>query len=132
MDVSLDRHGGRTGFTETLVTNRPYALGFNWSVNGPISDSCILNVIVNDVAGNTASGQSEEFAIKVCICGDANTDNSINISDCVFLIQYVFAGGYPPSPLCNGDANGDRAVNVSDAVYMVQYIFAGGPPPHCP
>jgi len=67
-----------------------------------------------------------------CQCGDANGDGSINISDAVFLIQYIFAGGPAPNPLCRGDANGDGSVNISDAVYLIQYIFAGGPAPHCP
>ena len=67
-----------------------------------------------------------------CNCGDANGDASINISDAVFLIQYIFAHGTAPDPLCEGDANGDGSVNISDAVYLIQYIFAHGAAPHCP
>jgi plastocyanin len=69
-------------------------------------------------------------------CGDANSDASIDISDAVFLIQYIFAGGTAPGPCITpngkGDANGDGGVDISDAVYLIQYIFAGGPAPHCP
>jgi hypothetical protein len=68
-------------------------------------------------------------------CGDANSDGAINISDAVYLIAYIFAGGSTPAD-CNyslgkGDANGDTVVNISDAVYLIAYIFAGGTPPHC-
>jgi hypothetical protein len=68
-------------------------------------------------------------------CGDANSDGGVDISDAVFLIQYIFAGGAAPAA-CNyangmGDANGDGGVDISDAVYLIQYIFAGGPAPHC-
>lgn len=72
-----------------------------------------------------------------CQCGDANGDAAIDISDAVFLIQFIFAGGPPPGDCRgytygNGDANGDAAVDISDAVYLIQYIFAGGPAPVCP
>ena len=63
------------------------------------------------------------------ICGDANGDGKTNISDAVFLINFVFAGGTIPNPLCTGDANGDDIVNISDAVYLINFVFNGGPPP---
>ena len=60
------------------------------------------------------------------ICGDANGDESVNVSDAVHIINYIFAGGLPPDPMEAGDANCDSSVNVSDAVWIVNYIFAGG------
>jgi hypothetical protein len=63
------------------------------------------------------------------VCGDANNDGLVNITDAVFLIQYIFAGGAAPDPLCLGDANGDGLVNITDAVYLIQWIFAGGAGP---
>jgi hypothetical protein len=62
-------------------------------------------------------------------CGDANSDEIVNISDAVFIINYVFLGGSPPMPLESGDTNCDGPVNVSDAVYIINYIFIGGTPP---
>jgi hypothetical protein len=70
-----------------------------------------------------------------CSCGDANSDFTVDISDAVFLISHIFAGGPAPGNCmyanAMGDANGDGAVDISDAVYLVSYIFAGGPAPHC-
>ncbi len=63
------------------------------------------------------------------ICGDANGDLTVNVSDAVRIINWVFAGGNPPVPLACGDANGDCNVGVSDAVYIINYVFAGGNPP---
>ncbi len=63
------------------------------------------------------------------ICGDATGDESINISDAVYIVNYVFKGGPPPEPLCVGDSNGDGSVNISDGVYIINYVFKGGPPP---
>jgi len=63
-------------------------------------------------------------------CGDANNDEMINVADAVWLINYIFAGGYPPLPvLACGDANGDGNVGIQDAVWLINYIFAGGLPP---
>ncbi|MCX6833131.1 MAG: PKD domain-containing protein [candidate division Zixibacteria bacterium] len=69
--------------------------------------------------------------IDVCefICGDANGDATVDISDVVSLIAYIFSGGPAPSPLLAGDANCDGGVDISDAVYLISYIFSGGPAP---
>jgi len=67
------------------------------------------------------------------IVGDANFDGSINVSDAVAIINYVFVGGDPPVPEeAAGDANCDGTVNVSDAVMIVNYVFVGGNPPGDP
>jgi hypothetical protein len=63
------------------------------------------------------------------VCGDANGDGSANITDAVYLINYIFAGGPVPEPLEAGDTNCDGAVNITDAVYLIEYIFSGGPEP---
>ena len=63
------------------------------------------------------------------ICGDANADSMVNVSDAVYVINYVFSGGNPPNPLESGDANCDSLVNVSDAVYIINYVFSGGHSP---
>jgi hypothetical protein len=62
-------------------------------------------------------------------CGDANSDESVDVSDAVFIINYAFAGGSPPDPIEAGDANCDSSVDVSDAVYIINYAFAGGNAP---
>ncbi len=59
-------------------------------------------------------------------CGDSDGNKSVNISDAVYLIAYIFSGGLPPDPLEAGDTSCDGAVNISDAVYLIAYIFAGG------
>lgn len=63
------------------------------------------------------------------ICGDANSDEGVNVGDAVYLINYVFKGGPAPDPLEAGDANCDGGVNVGDAVYLINYVFKGGPAP---
>jgi Peptidase family M28/Dockerin type I domain len=60
------------------------------------------------------------------LCGDATDDDLVNVSDAVFIINYVFVGGAAPDPLEKGDVNCDGEVNVSDAVHIVNYIFVYG------
>ena len=66
------------------------------------------------------------------VCGDANGDETVNIGDAVYLINYIFKNGPAPDPLAAGDGNCDGTVNVGDAVYLINYIFKGGPDPCCP
>jgi hypothetical protein len=62
-------------------------------------------------------------------CGDANGDETVNVSDAVYIINYVFVSGDPPDPYEAGDCNCDAIVNVSDAVWIINYVFVGGPEP---
>jgi hypothetical protein len=77
----------------------------------------------------------DPFCAACTECGDADSSGGIDISDAVFLIQFIFQGGPAPAD-CNytfgmGDADGSGGVDISDAVYLIQYIFQGGPAPHC-
>lgn len=63
------------------------------------------------------------------ICGDANYDYSVNVSDAVYIVNYVFTGGFAPQPLASGDSNCDGSVNVSDVVVLLNFIFESGYPP---
>ena len=63
------------------------------------------------------------------ICGDTNGDETVNVSDAVHIINYIFGSGGAPDPLSTGDTNCDTMVNVSDAVYIINYVFVGGNPP---
>lgn len=67
-------------------------------------------------------------------CGDANGDETINLGDATFIINYVFNDGTSPQPIQKADANCDGTVNLGDAGYYVSYIFFDGPEPcaDCP
>lgn len=68
--------------------------------------------------------------------GDTNNDGKSNLSDAVFLLNYLFTGG--ASPPCNpvADINNDGKRNLSDAVFLLRHLFLGesqppGPFPEC-
>jgi hypothetical protein len=62
--------------------------------------------------------------------GDVDGNGFINVSDIVFLIQFVFAFGDRPQPIVLiGDADCSGFVNVSDIVHLIGFVFGDGPPP---
>jgi len=76
----------------------------------------------------------DDFAIvgvTSFMLGDANNDKELNVSDVIYIINYLFKGGEEPIPLDSGDANCDGEVNVTDAIYLINYLFRGGPEPAC-
>ncbi len=86
------------------------------------------------VKGNTVCPSNEwslrrSFGTCSYVSGDANGSGTVDISDVVFLISYIFGNGAAPSPLSSGDATCDTAIDISDAVYLIAYIFSGGPAP---
>jgi len=63
---------------------------------------------------------------------DANNDNQVNMSDGVFLLDWLFRSGRIPGCFDAADANASSDVNIADAVWVFQTLFSGGPPPPPP
>ncbi len=68
------------------------------------------------------------------IRGDANDNGEVNISDPIYLLEFLFAGGSPPPCEDAADANDDGKLDLADAVAALTYLFGGGtiPPPSPP
>jgi hypothetical protein len=66
--------------------------------------------------------------------GDADGSGIYTISDAVYLISFVFAGGPAPvpHPVGSGDADCSNTVTISDQVYLINFVFSGGPAPGNP
>ncbi|UCB52751.1 MAG: dockerin type I repeat-containing protein, partial [Candidatus Zixiibacteriota bacterium] len=61
--------------------------------------------------------------------GDANSDGVINVSDVIYLINYLFRAGDPPEPVEAGDVNCDETTDLADVLYLVNYLYRDGPLP---
>lgn len=94
---------------------------FTWPL---IEYNPVANVAVVTVGGSGC-----------CIgsAGNVNGDagDTCDLSDLIYLVNYLFSGG--PSPVCMGEANanGDAGceIDLSDLIYLVNYLFMGGPSP---
>lgn len=84
-------------------------------------------IIAHDNLGDSAVGPLWNFTTEEgYMCGDANSDEAVNVSDAVYVINYVFVNGEPPEPLESAEVNCDGDVNVSDAVWIINHVFASG------
>src|SRR5262245_60638191 len=61
--------------------------------------------------------------------GDSNGDGTVDLSDAVHLLDWLFLGGEVPGCLDASDGNGDRTHDLTDAVYLLGYLFLSGPVP---
>lgn len=128
--ILLDNVSNSNG---ALIWNEPDSINFpesNRIPNVGTPDSCLTAADKVLFSINFTNGAAANYYI----CGDADANFIITISDAVFLINYIFAGGPVPSPLLSGDADCNLIVTISDAVYLINYIFAGGTAPcaSCP
>lgn len=68
-------------------------------------------------------GQPTEFRR-----GDSNVDGTVDISDAINTLSYLFLGE-PSFLACDdaADANDDGKVDVSDPIFALSFLFGGGP-----
>jgi len=91
-----------------------------------------LTICVTDNVGCAADKPMSLIINPDYMCGDANSDEVINVADAVFIVNYVFKGGAAPDPLAAADANSDGDANLADCVFIINYVFKGGEAPACP
>ncbi len=91
-----------------------------------------FTVLVTDQVGATTEKAFTLHIVSPYVCGDADGDSAVDISDAVYVINYIFKSGASPYPLEAGDANADGSVDVGDAVYLIEFIFKSGSAPQCP
>jgi len=62
--------------------------------------------------------------------GDLDGNFEVDVSDLIYLVDYMFAGGQPARyPRWRADVDGEFSVDIADLVYFVDYMFAGGQAP---
>jgi len=64
--------------------------------------------------------------------GNANNDAMTDISDGVYVLNYLFLGGEEPDCLDAADTNNSNVLDISDGVYILNFLFLGGPEPPTP
>ncbi len=69
-------------------------------------------------------GNILNFATPLCIKGDVNNDNLINIQDIVRTVNFILGKAVPGDlEKCAADVKGDEKINVQDVVKIVNIIL---------
>lgn len=135
--IQLTSTGGTGTKIWTDKNHDLYGTGLTLSSIGLLSGTVATPqeiMFTSVVEDNISAADEKLFTVtfsQAFVCGDANGDESVNIADAVFIVNYIFKGGVAPDPVESGDVNDDEAQNIGDAVYLIAYIFSGGPNPVC-
>ena len=137
---------GWDGSSLHLFTGEATEAHFGWSVSGAgdVNHDSYDDIIVGST-GSTAIpviGRAYVFTLgnactSCCLDLRGNTngdlDDSIDLADLTYFVDYLFKSGPPPPCPNEGDVDGSGAINVADLAYLVDYLFFSGPtPPPCP
>ncbi len=108
--VKVFEGGGETGF----------ALAF-WQLGAPVASG--IEVLVSQGGG---------VELTKFHRGDPNDDGAMNITDGIYVLNFLFLGGREPTCLESADVNDDGQLNITDGIYILNYLFLGGPEPAPP
>ncbi len=89
---------------------------FNISATAVAASAALLFVHVSPLS-------AEDF-----VRGRVNKDDSVNLSDAITVLGYLFLGEETPTCLKAADTDDDGAVTITDAVYLLNFLFLGGDP----
>ena len=64
--------------------------------------------------------------------GDGNDDGTIDLTDAITILNYLFLGGVVPGCLDAADADDDDEIQLTDGIYTLSFLFSGGAPPPAP
>lgn len=64
--------------------------------------------------------------------GDANDTSLVDLTDGVFILNFLFSGGPVPPCLDAADSDDNGTIVLTDAVYVLNFLFSQGPPPPAP
>ena len=122
--------------------NRPLMTLDTTSIGGIVRDtpSHWFNGDIDDVRVYTYAISAAEVAeiiggeppTTVFRRGDVDGVDVINLTDGVFLLNFLFLGGGAPPCADAADANDDGALNITTGVYIFNWLFLGGPLPPAP
>ena len=135
VDISVGIYPKTNTASQTVIGldfNPADGFSYYWNFSSLTEGQYYISAAGTDNSGHLGTGFTR--ATLSCavdyVPSDANGDGRVNVSDAVYLINYIFSGGPEPKPFhMNGDSNCDGRVNISDAVYLINYIFSGGEPP---
>ena len=111
VDLSLGIYPKSNTASQTVLGldfNPADGFSYFWNFSALEEDWYYISARGTDNAGHLGNGftRANLSCAVAYIPSDVNDDGKVNVSDAVYLINYVFAGGAEPKPfLMNGDSN---------------------------
>jgi len=93
-------------------------------VNGIATDG--QNIFVADAFGFYILDVGIDY-----ICGDVSGDGELNLLDAVYIVNYLYKGGEPPTNPDAADIDGSGKLNLLDAAWLINFLYKFGPEPVC-
>ncbi|MEE2884008.1 MAG: PKD domain-containing protein [Planctomycetota bacterium] len=75
------------------------------------------------IQGTVTVSQQPQFLFHR---GDATYDQSVNIADAIFILDFLFITGSTPVCPDSADTNDDGLLNIGDAINLLSFLFIGG------
>jgi hypothetical protein len=88
-----------------------------------------LTVSLAFATSQASAGIGDE--IEILKRGDANNDNVVDLSDAVFIANYLEGGPRPPCKN-QADADDNGSILSTDSTYLLNWLYSGGPAPPDP
>ena len=70
--------------------------------------------------------------LPVFLRGDPDGNGTVQLTDGIFLLNYLFLGGDSPGCYDAADADNNGTIQMTDGIYLLNYLFLGGSPPPAP
>ncbi|MCP4704709.1 MAG: hypothetical protein GY865_08875 [candidate division Zixibacteria bacterium] len=115
-------------------------------IDGSVDVEVVLNEVglaVGDYVGTIYYSSNERdlrngaipvtlSVVQSYLCGDADSNDVLDILDIVYIINYKYKDGPLPEPPECGDVNSDDELDILDIIILVNSIYKDGPDPNCP
>ncbi len=88
--------------------------------------------VVGTPSGVAVAGGSPGVSGREFRRGDVNGDDTINLTDAIVILEYLFLGVNAPACLDSADVDDDGAVSISDPIALLGHLFLGDAPPPPP
>ena len=122
------------GFTDDVVLNPGRDIMTNQSISLVPDGSRSGQFIVVNSPTPLAQNSGGEVCDQVVTFrrGDPTGNGQTDITDGVFILNYLFLGSRVPECLDAADSDDSGTVDLSDAIRILNYLFLGGGAPPAP
>ena len=80
--------------------------------------------------------ETESCRVAEFVRGDPDENGAVQLTDGIFILNFLFLGGDSPGCFDAADADNNGAVQMTDGIYILNFLFLGGaampaPYPEC-